>query len=259
MLNTLHRQGGGLAAEFNSGRNQSWFEDFDSAPTAYSPLAAFSGDSGIQGGDTWMLPGNVTYASSMATLTIKQEASNGKTYTGPRLSSYRRRSITYGRLDIRARYAYGSGLWWAIWLLPTWEHWGQWPRGGEIDILDHPGPGASEPHANNEYSCGLHFGTAFGDVPPGQSKFSIGAPITGWNTYSLIWEPSRFVWLANDNVLRTVSTWTVPAGGVWPNPFNAGFFLMIDGFIAPTGWSGAPQGTSFPQSSDIDWVRYTPL
>ena len=40
------------------------------------------------------------------------------------------------RIDVRAKTPKGQGLWPAIWMLPTESVYGQWPRSGEIDIME---------------------------------------------------------------------------------------------------------------------------
>ena len=46
-----------------------------------------------------------------------------------------KRSIRFGRVDVRARIVGGKGFWPAIWLIPDVDI--PWPRGGEIDIMEH--------------------------------------------------------------------------------------------------------------------------
>lgn len=42
----------------------------------------------------------------------------------------------YGRVEIRAQLPYGTGTWPAFWMLPEPQAYGQWPRSGEIDIME---------------------------------------------------------------------------------------------------------------------------
>lgn len=81
-------------------------------------------------------------------------------------------SFTYGTVEIRAKMPRGDWIWpgsiysvtlyfclanwiWivnlAIWMMPTGNRFGAWPRSGEIDIV--------EIRSNNDYTCGSrHFG-----------------------------------------------------------------------------------------------------
>lgn len=51
------------------------------------------------------------------------------------INSKGKRSIRFGRVDVRARIEGGKGFWPAIWLIPDSNI--AWPRGGEIDIMEH--------------------------------------------------------------------------------------------------------------------------
>lgn len=55
-------------------------------------------------------------------------------------------SITYGRVEVRARLPRGDWLWPAIWMLPTDYVYGPWPMSGEIDIMESRGNGIDYPY-----------------------------------------------------------------------------------------------------------------
>ncbi len=48
-------------------------------------------------------------------------------------------AFTYGRVEVRAKLPRGDWLWPAIWLLPKWHQYGDWPTSGEIDIMESRG------------------------------------------------------------------------------------------------------------------------
>lgn len=47
--------------------------------------------------------------------------------------------IRYGRVEVRAKLPKGDWLWPAIWMLPVYNEYGQWPASGEIDIMESRG------------------------------------------------------------------------------------------------------------------------
>jgi hypothetical protein len=53
--------------------------------------------------------------------------------TSARLMTLNHTSITYGRVDVRAKLPRGDWLWPAIWMLPVDYAYGGWPQSGEID------------------------------------------------------------------------------------------------------------------------------
>jgi len=54
-------------------------------------------------------------------------------------------SFTYGTVEIRAKMPRGDWIWPAMWLMPTDNTFGSWPRSGEIDMV--------EIRANNNLTC----------------------------------------------------------------------------------------------------------
>jgi beta-glucanase (GH16 family) len=60
----------------------------------------------------------------------------GQHYTSARLLTQGKAEWTYGFFEVRARVACGKGTWPAIWMLGSR---GDWPAGGELDIMEHIG------------------------------------------------------------------------------------------------------------------------
>lgn len=51
-----------------------------------------------------------------------------------RISTINSTSITYGKIEIRAKLPKGDWLWPALWMLPVDNTYGRWPLSGEIDV-----------------------------------------------------------------------------------------------------------------------------
>jgi len=65
----------------------------------------------------------------------------------------------YGRVEVRAKVPKGDWIWPAIWLLPKYDEFGNWPASGEIDIMESRGNDASYPAGgNNKFASTLHWG-----------------------------------------------------------------------------------------------------
>jgi len=65
--------------------------------------------------------------------------SDGNHYINPvmsgKLTTVNSFSFTYGRVEVRAKLPKGDWLWPAIWCLPRYNEYGEWPASGEIDIM----------------------------------------------------------------------------------------------------------------------------
>jgi beta-glucanase (GH16 family) len=69
-------------------------------------------------------------------------------------------SFKYGRVEVRAQLPAGNWLWPAIWMLPRYNAYGNWPVSGEIDIMESRGNDPSYPGGgNNQFGSTLHWGT----------------------------------------------------------------------------------------------------
>lgn len=68
-------------------------------------------------------------------------------------------SIKFGRVEVTAKLPIGDWLWPAIWMLPTESKYGEWPKSGEIDIMESRGNNHTyDQGGNNIVSSTLHFG-----------------------------------------------------------------------------------------------------
>jgi beta-glucanase (GH16 family) len=108
-------------------------------------------------------------------------ASDGKPkeyqYRSGMVTTYPSYSFTYGYAQVVARIPYGSGLWPALWMLPTNLHWPP-----EIDIIEHYGDSpVSWQH--------LHSPTY-----PTQMAFETTPNLSaGWHTFGLYWSPDAVI------------------------------------------------------------------
>jgi len=180
---------------------------------------------------------------------------NGNTYyTSGKVNSQNNTDFMYGRVEVRARVPEGQGLWPAAWMMPTDEsYYGQWPKCGEIDIMEVLGhnPEAAfqtihygEPHGQQQGSLTLEDGSTFA---------------SDFHTYVVEWEPGEMRFYIDDVLTLTVNDWFSADGDVeqeYPAPFNQTFFVQMN--LAVGGdWPGNPdETTNFDTAMfEIDYVR----
>lgn len=53
------------------------------------------------------------------------------------VESFKKFSFKYGKVEVKAKLSSGQGTWPAIWMMPEKSVFGDWPRSGEIDIMEH--------------------------------------------------------------------------------------------------------------------------
>jgi hypothetical protein len=76
-----------------------------------------------------------------------------------RLVTRGKKSIRYGKVEVVAQLPKGDWLWPAIWMMPENSTYGDWPKSGEIDIMESRGnaPGYSA-GGRDVYTSTLHWG-----------------------------------------------------------------------------------------------------
>ncbi|CAI7618790.1 unnamed protein product [Penicillium pancosmium] len=125
-----------------------------------------------------------------------------------RLTTKGKKSIKYGRVEVVAKLAKGDWLWPAIWMMPEDSVYGEWPKSGEIDIIEARGNDAETYSlGNNIVTSTLHWGTTYLNDAYLKSTSDWGAQRTkyseGYHTYGLEWtEDYMFTWL--DGRLRQI-------------------------------------------------------
>jgi len=185
---------------------------------------------------------------------VKSERDGKAYYTSGKVNSQHKRQFTYGKVTARAKVPEGQGLWPAIWMMPEEEQrYGQWPKCGEIDIMEVLGSGTEtaygtihygEPHAEQQGTVVLKDGTFASD----------------FHEYSVEWEPGEIRWYIDNELYLTVNDWFTADNGQderpYPAPFNQPFFVQMNLAVGGT-WPGNPdETTNFDQAEfQIDYVR----
>jgi len=177
-----------------------------------------------------------------------KEDFEGKKYTSARLVTQKKGDWLYGRIEVRAKLPDGTGMWPAIWMLPTDWIYGGWPDSGEIDIMENLG---YIPYwivatvQTKSYNAVLGTQkTAITNIPDCYSEFHI---------YKLEWEASEIRVYVDSQLYLTFKN-EGTGFEVWP--FDKRFHLLLN--VAVGGIYGGAKGIDdsiFPRSMVVDYVR----
>lgn len=186
---------------------------------------------------------------------IKTVDDNGNvSYTSGKVNSQNKTDFLYGKVVIGAKVPEGQGLWPAAWMMPQNEAlYGQWPKCGEIDIMEVLGNEVTTAYTT------IHYGEPHGQqqglyTPEDGSTFA-----SDFHEYSVEWEPGEIRFYVDDNLTLTCNDWFSADGDVeqeYPAPFNQNFFVQMN--LAVGGdWPGDPtEETDFDHAEfQIDYVR----
>jgi beta-glucanase (GH16 family) len=177
-----------------------------------------------------------------------QEKMGSRDYTSARLKSKMKGDWTYGRMVIRARLPKGTGVWPAIWMLPTDWAYGDWPSSGEIDIME---------------NVGYMPDSLFGSIHTRKFNHVIGTQVTKgiysstlssqFHEYGIDWDKQKIDFLFDGQVYQTFRN---NHEGFESWPFDKAFHLLLN--LAVGGNWGGKHGVDisiWPQQLVVDYVR----
>ena len=154
----------------------------------------------------------------------------------------------YCYVEVRAKLPSFRGSWPAIWMMPQHSVYGNWPKSGEIDIMEHVG------YAPENVHFAAHcekFNHAVG-IQKNHSE-PIANIDSQFHTYALEWTEDRLTWLVDGVEYFTV---TKPEGNWESWPYDQPFYLILN--LAVGGGWGGQKGVDYsamPQTYTIDYVR----
>ena len=182
-------------------------------------------------------------------LVIKSTLCDGNIESG-RINTRGKFHFKYGRIDIIAKVPKGLGTWPALWMMPEENKFGNWPKSGEIDIMEHNG------HNLNKIYCCLHteaHNHRNGD--PYEKIIKIPNLSDDFQTFSLLWTKSEIAYYLNDKELVTYKKGNHNRDLTHKGwPFDEEFYLIIN--LAMGGmFGGKVDMNSFPQKFIIKDIK----
>jgi len=165
----------------------------------------------------------------------------GQRYTSSRLITKGRAEWTYGYFEIRAKLPCGKGTWPAIWMLGSQ---GDWPAGGELDILEQVGSDPARVFSTVHTTAGSG-GNGVG------AATQLPSACNAFHDYQMLWTADR-VRFGIDG--KEHFTYANPRTGKAAWPFDAPQFLILN--IAIGGDLGGPvDDRALPRQLEVEYVR----
>ncbi|NVJ63177.1 MAG: glycoside hydrolase family 16 protein [Flavobacteriaceae bacterium] len=178
--------------------------------------------------------------------------SSTKDYTSARLNS--KFSMTYGKIEVRAKLPSGAGTWPAIWTLGAnidepGNFYGDsqgsvgWPLCGEIDIMEQNGWDKTQVYGH------FHWGNTATAAYENYGKIAtVANTSTEFHVYSLVWTETELQ-IFIDDALNVVLDNTAL------NPYDNPHYLLLN--IAVGGNLGGTVPANFSQEvMEVDYVRF---
>ncbi len=201
-------------------------------------------------------PENAFVADGNLNIVAKKAAADSPLpYTSARLNTKNIGDWKYGRFEMRAKLPSGQGAWPAFWMLPTDSVYGEWPKSGEIDIMEAVNlktvnaDGVAE---NNVYGT-LHYGSYNPEPSLSGKNYQLpdGAnPADDFHTYALEWQEGEIRWYVDGYLYETQMASEVrynskgEAVGLKHRGWFSEFYNIITGDLE-THWDNSPFDQKF--------------
>jgi glucan-binding repeat-containing protein len=204
------------------------------------------------GGTTAIVPGQDF--GGVKTGSSKREITSG------RITTQGKHDFTYGRFETRAKVPYGRGFLPAFWLMATNESfYGQWPRCGEIDIMEVMGQ-----NVNKSYHT-IHYGYNSGNghkENQGTKVLSEDNFADEYHVFRVDWEPGLISWYVDDEKVYETRDWYTGTDDdnqiTYPAPFDQNFYIILNLAVGGS-WVGYPDAADYEdmngKSFEVDYVR----
>lgn len=191
---------------------------------------------------------NVFVENGILTVTAIKKQISDKQYTSARLTTKGKGDWKYGRVEVRAKFPQGKGPWSAIWMLPTEDYYGAWPKSGEIDIAGYVGFDLDSVYT----SVHTEKYNQLADTCVGAAA-KCGTLPSEFHVYSIEWEKDEIRSYMDGQLYFTFYN---DNEGQYAWPFDQKFHLLLN--LAIGGDWGAREGVDdmlFPHRMEIDYVR----
>lgn len=186
---------------------------------------------------------------SDGTLKIVAQKEKSK-WTSARLITKGKQTWTYGYIEFRAKVPDQYGTWPALWMLPqTTIDYGQWPRSGEIDVMEY----AKSTWDTKTFGT-VHCKAGYGGNPIN----SVGVEMKGvdkkWHTYAVNWTADGITWYFDG---KMITEYKNPHNkeNAWETwPFDKPFYIIMN--LAMGGNLGGDIPTDLERCQmEVDYVR----
>jgi len=192
---------------------------------------------------------NASLSGGNLVIQAKKQAQGGRDYTSARMLTKGKQDFKFGRVDVRAKLPKGQGIWPAIWMLGNDIDQNNWPKCGEIDIMELRGQEPTKILSTMHYpnSVGAHAFKGVSNIAlPNGASFA-----DDFHLFSVVRSQNQIRFFLDGTLYYTFST-----NDTSIYPFNNPFFLVLNVAVGGDFVGNPDASTVFPQQLTVDYVRY---
>jgi len=192
---------------------------------------------------------NARVESGMLVIESRKENYKGAAYTSASLNTLGKAAFPGNtRVEVRAKIPQGLGIWPAIWMMGINIDTVNWPKCGEIDIMEFVG------HTPNKIWETFHWWDA--TKPDSSIHLSKGSNTDftdlkdNFHVYGLERTEGKLSFFVDNKYYFSFDTTESVQKGLFKHPF----YILLNTAIGGS-WGGKIDDAIFPQKFYIDWVR----
>lgn len=156
-------------------------------------------------------------------------------------------AFQYGKLEVRAKLSAADGAWPAIWMLAENDVYGDYPKNGEIDVMEHLNYDNLFYQTVHSYYTLEMDGT---DAP--LSYTTTPFDYRAYNVYGIEWSKNKLVFTLNGKKTLSYSRKKKLGSTQWP--FDQPFYILVDQQLGGN-WVGKVNPDDLPVTMTVDYVR----
>lgn len=210
-------------------------------------------------------PYNVNIANGNLVLTARRESYGSRSFTSGRVNSLHKVSFTHGKIEARIKLPHlANGLWPAFWMMGEDFDTVNWPKCGEIDIMEMGMKNAINTNATDNTVAGtIHWGESIAKHQQSSSgDKTVSQNLTdGYHIFTCEWDDDYLKFYI-DNDATPYFTAFIKKGFIRSAYFHKHYFLIFNLAVGGdfTGITNPADITALPQAGSkaqmlVDYVR----
>ncbi|MGX7100344.1 glycoside hydrolase family 16 protein [Globicatella sanguinis] len=157
---------------------------------------------------------------------VKESVDGKDLYYSGRVNTQNKQNFKYGFFEAKVRVPKGQGYLPAFWLMSADENvYGQWPRCGEIDIMEVHGSDTTKSYGT------IHYGNPHRESQ-GEMQLTEGDFSEEYHVFALEWLPGKINWFVDGQLIHSESEWYSKTEGqgeiTYPAPFDSEFYVILN-------------------------------
>jgi len=189
---------------------------------------------------------NAVVSDGTLKIIAKKENMDNAKYTSTRMITRGKGDFTYGRVEGRLKLPIGNGLWPAFWMLASENTYGNWPKSGEIDIMEQVGYDPFKVHFSIHTEAYNH------TINTEKTRdTTVNTATQDFHLYRVDWTPYSVKGFVDN---KKVFEFANENAGYSKYPFNRNFFIILNLAVGGS-WGGTVDDNIFPKTYEIDYVR----